>query len=114
MKTVEIKLTKEADKLICEIYASYLERRKSGLDKRQAKDFAIKDKWPSEFCKSWDSQDAKDSFSELKRAGFVKLYIGGGFMLESDAVVYMETRFQRGLSEVLERIAQIKSIIPFV
>lgn len=111
---MDIKLTKDADKMICEIYAAYLERRKSGMSKGPAKDFADQKNWPGSYCDSWNSPDAKEALVELKHAGLVRLYLYGGFSLETDAIIYMENRFKNGLSEVLDWISKFKNVIPFV
>lgn len=109
-----IELTKDADKMLCEVYAAYLDRRSEGIPKRSAKDFADKEKWPSTYTSEWISEDGVDTLRELKRAGMVKLYLYGGFCLEDSAIVYMENRFKNGISEVLEWIGKIKSAVPFL
>lgn len=44
---MNIELTKDADKMICEIYAAFMKRRADGLPKRAAKDFADQSRWPT-------------------------------------------------------------------
>lgn len=111
---MSVKLTKDADKMICEIYAAYMKRRTDGVPKRAAKDFADQARWPAEYSKEWDSEDGSESLAELKRAGLIKLYLYGGFSLNDEAIIYMENRFKNGLSEVLDWLGKFKSAIPFV
>ena len=106
-------LTKDADKLICLIYKEFLDRRKSGTPKRQAKDFAEPDEWPSSFSE-FDEYDMADTLSELKKAGFLKLYIHGGFQLEDRGIIYMEQRFPNGLAQVVDWLCKIAGAISFM
>lgn len=104
-------LTKDADKTLCEIYTHYLNRRDDGIDRKTAKDFYDKSNWPDP---DWLTPDGRESLSELKRAGMIRMDIFGGFCLEDNAVLYMESRFKRGVAEVLEHLAALKAVIPFV
>lgn len=108
---MEIKLTKDADKTLCEIYAAYLERRSSGLSKGSAKDFAEKRDWPDP---DWQTPDGEESLRELSHSGMIEMFIMGGFRLTDDAIIYMENRFKNGLSDALEWLGKIKNAIPFV
>lgn len=106
-----VKLTKDADKTICEIYAQYLNRRDDGATKRVAKDFSDKGKWPDP---DWATEDGQETLNELKRAGMISRDILGGFQLKDEAIVYMENRFKNGLHEVLQYLSKVKDIInPF-
>lgn len=111
---MDVKLTKDSDKMLREIYASYLERRAAGVPKGAAKDFADETQWPEDYADSWKSPNAGESLAELKRAGMIKLFIIGGFKLTDDSIIYMENRFKNGLSEVLKTFGEIKSAIPFL
>lgn len=107
-------LTKDADKMLCEIYAAYLERRKSGISKALAKSFFDQSKWSEKYSDSWHEADARDTLRELKNAGFLKLDICGGFGLQDEAIVYMESRFKNGLNDVLDFLGKIISAISLV
>ncbi len=109
-----VNLTKDADKLICLIYKEFLKRRENGLAKRQAKDFGDPKDWPRSFSEEFSIDDISDTLSELKRTGFIRLYINDGFRLEDTGVIYMEQRFPNGVSQVLEWLGKMKSAIPFI
>ena len=105
-----IDLTKDADTLICLIYAEYLNRRKTGVDKRQAKNFANTDNFPVSFKRKFSEDDIKATLPELKRAGMIRLYINSGFVLEDSGIIYMEKRFPNGISQVLDWLSKIISV----
>lgn len=111
---MSIELTKEADKMICEIYAAYLDRRSTGVSKQDAVNFAIKAKWPEKFASDWDSPDGTAALIELKRTGLVKYYQRSAFVLNDKAIIYMENRFKNGVSEVLDWLGKIKAAIPLI
>lgn len=111
---MEINLTKDADKLICLIYKDYLNRRESGMSKSSAKAYAERSDWPESLTKNFSVDDIRDTLRELKSVGFIRSYLYGGFALTDPAIAYMENRFPNGISQVLEWLAKIKSVIPFV
>lgn len=110
---MEINLSKDADKSICLIYKEYLRRRKSGSDKKSAKDFFYREQWPDDFTEKGGISDFLDTLRELQNAGFIRRTMGGGFYLEDDGVIYMEQRFPNGLAQVLDWLGKFKSAIPF-
>lgn len=101
-----MELTKDSDKLICSAYKNYLERRKSGESKLNAKHFKSGFYKEIKALASWNEQDVRDTLAELKRANFVKLYIDGGFQLNDSAIIYMENRFKNGLADVTEFLSK--------
>ena len=111
---VSREITKDADKMLCEIYATYLSRRSDGMPKAAAADFSDESEYPEAHKADWLSQDGRATLRELKQARFVSMDIIGGFSLEASAIVYMENRFRNGLSDVLDFLGKIRSAIPFV
>lgn len=97
-------LTKDADKLICCIYKSYLEKRKNDISKFDAKHFDSDFYKEIKVLSSWQNNDISDTLSELKHADLIKLYIRGSFSLNDSAIIYMENRFKNGLSEITDFI----------
>lgn len=104
-------LTKDADKLICCIYKEYLEKRKSGMSKSQAKEFDGNFYRSVKALSKWNDADVSDTLQELHNKQYIKKNILGDFSLLDDSVVYMENRFKNGLSEVMDFISSLP--LPF-
>lgn len=99
-------LTKDSDKLACLVYKKYLEKRKSGESKANAKHFNHNFYSDIKQLSDWHTDDIDETINELKHAGFVKKYIDGGFVLLDDFIIYMENRFKNGIIEVTDFIAK--------
>lgn len=111
----EIELTKDSDALICAIYKEYLQRRKSGVPKGDAKSFYGAEKIQKEIVPNWQLADVEETCWELNRKGFLSCRSSNNTIyqavLQDEAIIYMENRFQNGLSEVLNYLEKIKSIL---
>ncbi|WP_368295646.1 hypothetical protein [Enterocloster citroniae] len=101
-----MELTKDADKMICCIYKSFLQIRKDGGSKPSARRFAENYFSTDKILSSWLDEDLDDTMLELARAGLIKIYIGGNFDLTDQGIIYMENRFVNGLKEVSDFIAK--------
>lgn len=104
-------LTKDADKVICCIYKEYLERRKSGMSKSQAKEFDGNFYRNVKTLSKWNSADVSDTLQELHNRELIKKNVIGDFTLLDSAISYMENRFKNGLSEVVDFIFSLP--LPF-
>ena len=101
-----MQLTKDSDKIACLIYKEYLNKRKRGEPKSSAKHFLRNFYSEINALSSWNPKDIKETINELQRAGCVKKYMDGGFVLLDDFIIYMENRFKNGLVEVTDFIAK--------
>ena len=101
-----MELTKDADKMICVIYKSFLQERKSGHSKAEARRFSKDELKSFPDFESWHPQDITDTLLEIGRKGFVKIYIGGDFELSDPGIIYMENRFKNGILEVTDFISK--------
>lgn len=99
-------ITKDADKLICYIYKEYLEKRKSGSSKSEAKDFDGNFYKNVKALSKWNDVDISDTIQELHNAKFIRKNVWGDFSLLDSAVIYMENRFKNGLNEVTDFISK--------
>ena len=99
-------LTNDATKMICLIYKSYLELRKSGNPKAIARRFSEFYFSSHKTFSTWHPDDIRDTFLELARKGLLKIYIGGNFDLTDAAIIYMENRFKNGLTEITDFISK--------
>lgn len=101
-----MELTKDADKLVCSMYKSYLEKRKVGINKVNARHFEPSEIKSYKLCSNWNIQDIKATVAELKRADLGDMYYNGGFFANDNFIVYMENRFKNGFLEVTNFISQ--------
>lgn len=111
----DILLTNEADFMLCTLYNAYLEKRKADMPRQKAVRFKNPDSIQEEFLPQWSTDDIIDIAWELSRNNLVSCRKGdAGFtllMLTTDAIVYMENRFENNMDKLLQRIAAIKSIL---
>lgn len=99
-------LTNDADKMICCLYREYLSRRSNGVAKRDARRFTDEYFSSDVVLSKWLDADISDTKLELGRNKYLQLYISDEFELREDAIIYMESRFKNGLSEVLDLISK--------
>ena len=102
----DLELTKDADKMICIIYKSFLQERKSGRSKAEARRFNKDELKTFPDFKSWHPQDITDVLLEIGRKDLVKIYIGGTFELSDSGIIYMENRFKNGFLEVADFVSK--------
>lgn len=102
---MDVKVTKDADLLICTAYKLYLQRRKLGKDKSSACIFGIDD--ISCELPDWSVSDIELTAAELAQSKLVKKYVRG-FQIETPGIIYMENRFKNGLLEVIDVISKLK------
>lgn len=96
-----MELTKDADKMICCIYKSFLQSRKDGIGRNEARRLQEDYFRENTILSKWPDGDIEDTFLELGRNGYLKIHISGNFDLSDNAIIYMENRFKNGLSDVL-------------
>lgn len=101
-----MQLTKDTDKMLCLIYEEFLERRKNGLSKSNAKTFERPAALQEQFLQGIHKDDIYDALVELKRNNLIRAYYDMGFQLNDSAIIYMENRFKNGLKEVTDFISK--------
>ena len=113
----EIRLTKDADALICVLYKSYLEQRKAGVQKAQAKYFDGSEHIHSKLMSKWSLDDIDETCRELSRAGLLHCGYGDDVVCEAalsdDAIIYMENRFKNGLTSLLGHLKSLFELMPW-
>lgn len=107
-----LKLTKDADRLICMLYKSYLEKRKNGDAKSSARYFGDSNEIRDVFLPSWSSEDVAEECWGLSRMDVVTCTPGDNLAnnvrISDEGIVYMESRFANGLKEVISYISALK------
>ena len=113
----ELKLTKESDFMICQLYKNYLEQRKAGISKIQAKHIGGSHQIHKSIFNKWLFEDVEETMLELNRAGLLHCISADNLVLDSfltdSAIIYMENRFKNNVQSVLDYLGKIKSAIPF-
>lgn len=104
---MEIKLTKEADKLLLAAYHEYLSRRRAGLTRSNSRCFAD-GYWSTRApFDAWLPGDLYDVECELVRKGLLARHITGETALKDDAIAILEDRFSDGLKSLTSYISQL-------
>lgn len=101
-----MELTRDTDKIFCLIYEEYLNRRKLGLPKSQAKLFDSPALLQKQFLQGMLEDDISDAILELSHAKAIRMYYDRSFYLEDAGIIYMENRFINGLKEVTDFISK--------
>ena len=99
-------MTKDADKMLCCLYKEYLNRINAGSSKTSARAFTGEYVTSDDILSKWHPDDADATRNELKRAGYLKVYISGNFQLTDESICYMENRFKNGLYEVVDFVTK--------
>lgn len=101
---MDISLTKDSEKLICVIYKSYLEKRKSGISKPKASHLGSSHEIHSNLLPQWSFEDVDDTCRELSRAGLLNCLFADNIAyhvtISDDGIIYMENRFKNGLKDI--------------
>lgn len=113
----EIRLTKDADAMICVLYKEYVQRRKQGQTKRNARDFGGSELIHSQHMSRWAPEDVEDTCRELSNIGLLECGFADeaiySVILSDEGIVYMENRFKDGLSSVFQHLETISSFLPW-
>ncbi|MFS0594202.1 hypothetical protein AB1L05_21745 [Cytobacillus horneckiae] len=111
-------LTNDAKYLLSSMYTMYIERRKSGMLKRDAVRFNDIDTIHVEIMPEWKIEDVLYTCFELKKYELITATLASNTMfhihLTSEAIASLETTFTDKVDNVLEYAAKIKNAIPFI
>ncbi len=108
----EIRLTQDAEYLLCELYNAYRMRRKNGAPSDEAKLFGDSTTIQEEYIQQWPTDDIDEASRELSRKGMLKCLYGDDTLLNCyllpDGIVYMEHRFGDNFDKLVQRIASLR------
>lgn len=113
------KLTKEADALFALMCKTYLERVKNDASRSEAINMGTAFDVQAKFAQTLDIDDICDLCTEIECAGLIKLshVINGVFgkaEISPAGIIQMENRFSDGVDSVIDFLAKIKGLIPFI
>ncbi len=112
---MEYDLSHDAEYLLCVLYKNYIDRRKNGEDKSKAKMMNSSEHIFNTLLSEWKFEDVDETCRELDRAGLLNCQYGDNIVyfsvLNDNAIIYMENRYKRGISEVIDTISKLKSLI---
>lgn len=112
---MDYKLTNDADYLLCVLYKNYKERRKNGENKDDAKIMNSSEHIFMTLLSEWKYEDVDETCRELHRADLLDCFYADDVVefsiLTDAAIIYMENRFKNGISEILDTISKLKSLI---
>ncbi len=112
---MEIQLTKDSDALICALYKDYLQKRKDGVSKGDAKILGGAEHIQRTIVPKWILEDVEETLWELHRAGLLLCQPADNTVyltiLTDAGIIYMENRFKDGLTDILGYLEKIKSIL---
>ncbi len=72
----EIRLTQDAEYLLCELYNAYRMRRKNGVPSDEAKLFGDSTTIQEEYIQQWPTDDIDEASRESSRKGMLKCLYG--------------------------------------
>lgn len=108
----EIKLSKDADYLICLIYKYYLELRDNGIPKSKAKILGSSEEINNNIIPEWSFDDVDDTCRELGKVNLLSIGYADDVcyhvLLNDEAIIHMENRFANKIKNLLDYIDKIK------
>lgn len=106
----ELQLSKDNDLLICTLYKTYLEKRKSGMSKSAARLFDSSDYIQETLLTKWSKEDVSTACWELNSQGILDCFPGDDLAndvyITDKGIIYMETRFSNKFEKVVDYISK--------
>ena len=113
----QIRLTKDADALLCVLYKTYKDRRASGTPKADAKYFSGSDFIHDNLMPKWSFEDVDETCRELARADMLKCLFADDVVwwanLTDLAIIYQENRFADSAEGFLEHLERLRALLPW-
>ena len=107
-----MRLSKDADALICLMYKHFLEQRSNNISKQQARYLGHIEEIHSLLQGLCSIDDTVETCKELHSAGLITCEFNDNTVFEAffndNGIIYMENRFKDGVNEVLKYIKSLK------
>lgn len=118
MKSDLSDLTNDSKFLLSSMYKIYLERRKSKMDKKDARFFGNIHDINNKIMNEWTEADILDTCFELRSKGYINAIAGNNNLarisITTDSIARLEVTFKDRLDSVIDYAAKIKGLIPFI
>lgn len=112
---MDIKLTKDADYLLCVLYSQYKNRLKQGFTKIESRTFKNLSEIQNYLNCKWVCEDTLEICCELRRTNMIHcmFYDNAIFnvQLTDNAIIYMENRLSDKTFNLLQHISELKSLM---
>lgn len=106
-----VELTHDGDYFLCVIYKEYKARKEEGKQEKDARDFARFEQWEHLFSEM-PPETMQAAQTECCKTFHMKSYLRNSFILSDEAIRYMEQRFPRGGSQILDHVSKLA--LPFL
>lgn len=107
---MDFQLTKDAEKLLCLMYKSYLDMYRINSSKSECNRFGNTRDIHKKFMPDQYFADVDELVRELKRNNLIACDFGDNTFLEisltPSAIIYMENRFKNGIKELSDFISK--------
>ena len=111
-----MRLTKDADALLCLIYKSYIEKYKRGFPVDEAMISGGAAQIHSALAPKWLLDDLEAACRELSNKGMLVCLFADDTVAESvltsEAICYMENRLPKGIQKIVDILKLIKETVP--
>lgn len=109
-------LTVEAKSVLLTFYKLYCQRIKNGESRLDAREFQNFYSVRQEYFSDWTNiDDLLDAVNELSRQKWLNNEYSNNvptiIALNTESIAFMQTRFSRGLKQVIDELSKIKSLI---
>lgn len=111
-----IRITQDAELMLCILYGEYKVRRKEGMSRSDARNFGSSQNIQDKYIKQWPIQDIDDAAVELRDNGLFQFLwadntVYADAKLTNEGITYMENLFGEKFDALTKRIATLRAII---
>lgn len=107
---MDVELTRDGDYFLCVIYKEYKSRKEKGMQEKNARDFARFEQWEHLFSEM-PPETMQAAQAECCKTFHMKSYLRNSFILSDEAIRYMEQRFPRGVSQILDYVSNLAPLV---
>lgn len=104
-------LSRDDKIILAKMYKAYLERRKQGTSKTDARNFRDSEIVRDELCREFSYREVFETCVRLGNKGFLDVWCADNktyrLLLQEKTIAYMDNRFKDGIKAVVKFIAEI-------